>query len=100
MSLQESFRQSNSPGQEACSPSRYFEEDTYPSSPRDAEFERQAAPPSTGRQSQELLREMRRLRQQMEQMAELEKLAAGRDPGGRGPRLAVFVRQAHLWLDV
>eukprot|EP00439_Symbiodinium_sp_Y106_P076685 s1097_g15.t2 len=80
MSLQESFRQSNSPGQEACSPSRYFE-DTYPSSPRDAEFERQAAPPSTGRQSQELLREMRRLRQQMEQMAELEKLAAGRDPG-------------------
>lgn len=82
MSLQESFRQSNSPGQEACSPSRYFEEDTYPSSPQDTGFEQQAAaPPSTGKQSQELLREMRRLRQQMEQMAELEKLAAGRDPG-------------------
>ncbi|CAE7368977.1 Trim28 [Symbiodinium sp. KB8] len=59
-----------------------IEEDTYPSSPQDTGFEQQAAaPPSTGKQSQELLREMRRLRQQMEQMAELEKLAAGRDPG-------------------
>ncbi|CAE7666301.1 Trim28 [Symbiodinium microadriaticum] len=57
-------------------PGSWLEEDTYPS------FEQQAAaPPSTGKQSQELLREMRRLRQQMEQMAELEKLAAGRDPG-------------------
>ncbi|CAE7265336.1 unnamed protein product [Symbiodinium pilosum] len=81
---QESFvRQPGSPsGQEPCghSLSPYpSEEDSYSSAiqHRDGETEHFGVA-STGRQSQELLREMRRLRQQM---TELEKLAAGRDPG-------------------
>ena len=36
----------------------------------------------------------------MEQMAELEKLAAGRDPGGRGKRVVVFVRPLSVHLCI
>ncbi|CAE7349061.1 unnamed protein product [Symbiodinium natans] len=72
----ESFRLADSPGRELrVTPSPYSEDDCISESGPRLEC---PEPPSTGRQSQELLREMRRLRQQM---TELEKLAAGRDQG-------------------